>query len=378
LQERKLRLDAVRLIDLKERALPLAKDRFKEDTMRHRARAPMLTTLGVLLWLLPAASAQAAAPVCPNASLTTTPGERIALASNPCVDPDGDNYTLAIGTGPSHGTVSPENGINYYIPSPGYHGTDLFTYTATDSTMAVSDVATVSILVDTAPECDDRSATVESGRQLTLTDIPCQDGDGDTLDIFVSDPQHGTLDIAGDGSSVTYTPAPGYVGPDAITYQAQDVLGLSSTTRTLTITVTTPPPPPQPPAPPAPAVAASTDRTAPNFTLGTLSTKLKSVLTKGLRLTITSSERGTTTVTVTIDRSTARKLKLKRNAKAPVKVASLRTTVASGHTNLVVKLTAKARKALSKARTVKLRITITVTDAGGNSTTHTRTITLKR
>jgi large repetitive protein len=105
----------------------------------------------------------------------------------------------------------------------------------------VSDVATVSILVDTAPECDDRSATVESGRQLTLTDIPCQDGDGDTLDIFVSDPQHGTLDIAGDGSSVTYTPAPGYVGPDAITYQAQDVLGLSSTTRTLTITVTTPP-----------------------------------------------------------------------------------------------------------------------------------------
>ena len=343
--------------------------------MPHHANAPMLTTLGVLSALLLPSAAHAAAPTCPNASLTTTPGQRIALAATPCVDPDGDTYTLTVVTAPVHGSISSENGTNYYVPSPGYHGTDQFTYNATDTNMEVSTLATVDILVDTAPECGDSSTTVDSGKQLTLTDIPCDDADGDVLDIFVSDPLHGTLDI---GSSLTYTPASGYVGSDFITYDAQDSFGLSSATGTLTINVAAPPPATQAPATPAPVAAASRDLSAPRFTLANIGTKLKSALTKGLHLSVTSSERGTGAVTVTIDRATARKLKLDRNAKAPVRVARLRTTVARGRTNLVVKFTAKARKALSKARTVKLRITVTVTDAAHNSTKHARTITLHR
>jgi hypothetical protein len=349
--------------------------------MRRRARAAVLTTIGSLVWLLLAAGAQAAPPFCPDKSLTTTPGERIALASNPCTDPDGDSYTLSLVAGPTHGTVAPDiNGTNYYNPFPGYHGTDQFTYQATtDSNMEVSNVATVDILIDTAPTCADASATVESGKQLAVTDIPCEDADGDDFAIFVSDPQHGTLDIAADGSSATYTPASGYVGSDVITYEAQDSFGLSSGTGTLALAVTaSPPPAPPAPAGSSPVAAASKDIIAPRFTLAKVGTKLRSALTRGLRLGLTVSEAGTARVTVTVDRATARKLKLTRAAKGPVKVASLTTPVASGRATLAVKFTAKARKALSKARTVTLRITITVTDAARNSTSHAKTITLKR
>lgn len=348
--------------------------------MRRRARAPLLTAIGLLGWLLLATGAQAAPPVCPDASLSTTPGERIALASNPCTDPDGNSYTLSLVAGPIHGTVAQDiSGTNYYNPSPGYHGTDQFTYHATDSNMEVSNVATVDILIDTAPACADASATVESGKQLDVADIPCEDADGDDFAIYVSDPQHGTLDIAADGSSATYTPAPGYVGSDVITYQAQDTFGLSSATGTLAIAVTAPPPPTPPSqAGSSPVTAASKDIIAPSFTLATVGTKLKGALTRGLRLSLTVSEAGTARVTVTIDRTTARKLKLTRTGKGRVKVASLTTPVASGRANLVVKFTAKARKALSKARTVTLRITITVTDAARNSTSHAKTITLRR
>ena len=44
---------------------------------------------------------------------------------------------------------------------------------------------------------------------------------------------------------------------------------------------------------------------------------------------------------------------------------------------MVVKLTAKARKALKKVRKVKLLVTVVIQDAAGNSATDTMEVTLK-
>ena len=68
------------------------------------------------------------------------------------------------------------------------------------------------------------------------------DADGTSLTaILVSSPVHGQLSLAPNGS-FSYTPAAGYVGPDAFSYRATDG-ALSSATRIVTLTVTAVPVP---------------------------------------------------------------------------------------------------------------------------------------
>ena len=311
-------------------------------------RAATLVALGSLL--LTARAAQADPPYCPDDWLVTSPGERIALAAPPCIDPDGDTYRIDVVTLPTHGTIA---GGDFYTPATGYHGTDEFRYSAIDSSGEQSEPATVNILIDTAPECADATATVESGEQLALPFV-CDDADGDDLNIYVGDPLHGTLDFP-DGDAI-YTPAAGYVGHDTVSYDADDRFGLASTVVTLTITVTAP----------------SLDTTPPSLKLMSLPQKLKSALRSGLRLHLTPDERGTASVTLTLARATARKLKL------PVKVGGLKTSVPAGRSTVVVKLTAKARTAIKKLRKVKLLVTVVIRDVAGYSTTKTLKVTLKR
>ena len=329
----------------------------------------------LVVFIVPAA-AQALPPTCPDASLSTTPGQRIALAASPCTDAENDSYTLAIVAAPMHGTIVQENVTNYYVPSPGYHGLDQFTYQANVSPTEPSNVATVQVLIDTAPTCTDSSATVETGNTLTLSGVPCGDPDGDNFDVFLGDPQHGTLDISASGLEALYTPAPGYVGTDTITYQAQDPFGQSSAVRALTITVTAPPPPPASTA--SSAASAAKDTTPPDVALISAVRNLRTALSKGLRLVLTTSEPGTASVTLKVDRATARKLKLNLKAKGPVKVGSLQTTLVPGRSSVAVKLTAKARKAIKKVLRVKLLVTVLITDVAGNRATRTMTVRLKR
>ena len=79
-----------------------------------------------------------------------------------------------------------------------------------------------------------------------------------------------------------------------------------------------------------------------------------------------------------VDKKTARKLKIKRNARRAVTVGTLTQAIAAGDSTVTVKLTKKARKAFKRARKVKLLITMKVTDAAGNETMQSMTVTLKR
>ena len=345
---------------------------------RNVRRATLVALSGLVLLIVPA-PAQALPPACPNASLSTTPGQRIALAASPCTDPESDPYTLAVVTQPVHGTIVPDNGTNYYTPAPGYHGLDQFTYQATVSPTEQSNVATVQILIDTAPTCTDTSATVQTGTTLTLSAIPCDDADGDNFDVFLGDPQHRHFSISRQaGSKRSTRPRPAMSAPTPSPIRRRTPSVELSAVRALTITVTAPPPPPPPASTPSSAASAPKDTTPPNVALISAVKNLRTALSKGLRLVLTTSEGGTASVTLKIDRATSRSFKLNLKAKGPVKVGSLQTTLVPGRSTVTVKLTAKARKAIKKVHKVKLLVTVLITDAAGNSATRTMTVTLKR
>jgi len=70
-------------------------------------------------------------------------------------DPDGDALTIESVTQPSHGTASHNGDFVYYTPTPGYVGSDSFTYTINDGN-GEEDTATVSVTVtQTIFECND-------------------------------------------------------------------------------------------------------------------------------------------------------------------------------------------------------------------------------
>jgi hypothetical protein len=338
-------------------------------------RFGVLSTCWVMgaLMLLPAA-AQAAPPSCEDITATTLPGHALTGPS-PCTDADGDDFT-GFSASPQHGTVTANSvdGTVTYTPDDGFVGHDTFTFTATAGG-DTSAPANADILVDTAPACSDSSNTVRSGSSLVISidDIPCDDADAPpSLDIFIDDPQHGTL-TDGPGNAVTYTPNPGFVGTDSFAYSAEDGFGLHSDAATMSIRVTA-----APVVTPPPTTSTPPDTTPPTIGIRHPRQKIKNARSKGVTLVETSSEPGTLSVRISVDKQTARKLKIKRNARRAVVVGTLTEEVGAGRTTLHVKLSAKARKVLKRARKVKLQITVTITDAAGNTTSRTLRVTLKR
>ncbi|MHB1033589.1 MAG: Ig-like domain-containing protein [Pirellulales bacterium] len=158
-------------------------------------------------------------------------------------DPDGGAVVLtaALGTAPAHGTVTLNpDGSFTYTPTAGYHGSDSFTYTASDGTLT-SAPATVNIAVDTTPAAVADSYSTDEDTPLVTsvaTGVLANDTDADSdplTAIVVANPAHGTLTLNTNGT-FSYTPAANYHGSDSFTYKAKDG-ALESATTTVTLTI---------------------------------------------------------------------------------------------------------------------------------------------
>jgi PKD repeat protein len=179
------------------------------------------------------------APTASDKSYTT--GENVPTSVKLVAsDPDGDPLTFTITQPPAHGTLSTTGSVRSYVPAPNFYGTDSFKFTASDPGGLTSNEATVTIevlFVNQPPVAANGSAT-------TLKNTPVQvnlaalvtDVDSTTFTYQVVGASNGTAVVNAAGR-LTFTPAPGYVGPASVTYRATDDAGAQSNTGSISIDV---------------------------------------------------------------------------------------------------------------------------------------------
>ncbi len=134
-----------------------------------------------------------------------------------------------------------------YTPAPDYFGNDSFSIGVNAPGGPASATSTVSVTDEPAQlSASSFTASTTSGTPLTVDlaasgDIKCDNvscGSGLPLAVFLSSgPTHGTASFS--GTSVSYTPSPGFTGTDSLIYEVSDG-GDQIASGTMTITVLTP------------------------------------------------------------------------------------------------------------------------------------------
>lgn len=172
------------------------------------------------------------APVADDQQVTTD-ADQPAPVTLTATDPEGDPLTYRVATQPSHGTLAGTPPALSYVPATGFHGTDAFTFVASDGILD-SNVATVDIGVsDLPPVADDATVYALAGKPAPVT-LRASDPDGDVLSYQVTKkPSHGTIE--GTPPELVYTAAASFTGKDALTFSVSD--GSSSASGTLTLEV---------------------------------------------------------------------------------------------------------------------------------------------
>jgi len=144
-------------------------------------------------------------------------------------------------TAPAHGSAAIVDAHHVqYTPAADFHGADAFSYTIEDSSGAPGTAAVLITVtsVNDAPLANADAASVDEDGSASM-DVVANDFDldGDVLTITaITQPAHGLAAIA-DGHHVTYTPAPDYHGPDALSYTISDGQG-GEATASVTLQVT--------------------------------------------------------------------------------------------------------------------------------------------
>ena len=167
------------------------------------------------------------APVAQPATVSVAEGGSVVITLA-ATDLDGDTLTYALPAGAQHGTLSaidPGTHQLTYTPTPGYNGSDAFSFRVDDGKTGTS-TAQVSITVtpvNQAPVALDQTLTInEGGGGLVLL----QASDSETARanlrfILVDAPQHGSVSVTGNGEWL-YTPQADYNGADSFTWRAED------------------------------------------------------------------------------------------------------------------------------------------------------------
>ena len=151
-------------------------------------------------------------------------------------DPGGQALTFTIVSGPAHGSLAGAAPNLTYSPVKDYNGPDSFTFRVNNG-CGNSALATVAITVrpvNDPPVAQSVAVMLDQDTSVTIV-FSATDADADPLTYaVVGGPAHGAL--SGSGIQRTYTPAPGYSGPDSFTWKANDGTA-DSNVATVSITV---------------------------------------------------------------------------------------------------------------------------------------------
>jgi hypothetical protein len=155
-------------------------------------------------------------------------------------DPDQDNLTAVLVTGPDEGTLNLNaDGSFTYAPAPGYNGTDTFTYAAGDGELSDEGTVTIDVgAVNDPPLAVDDEAVTDEDAPVTIAVLSNDsDPDDDDLDVAsVTQGSDGSVTLNTDGT-VTYNPNANFNGSDSFEYTISDGNG-GSDDATISITVT--------------------------------------------------------------------------------------------------------------------------------------------
>ncbi len=180
-------------------------------------------------------------PVASDGSVTTAEGQAVTGQLS-ATGPSGQTLTYAVVTGPVHGTVTltASTGAFSYTPAAGFAGADAFTFDTTDSG-GTSNTATETVSVIAPPVASGGAVSTAEGQTVT-GQLSATGSSGQTLTyVLVTEPGHGTVTLGASTGVFTYTPAAGFSGTDAFTFDAKDSGGTSNTA-TETVSVNAAPP----------------------------------------------------------------------------------------------------------------------------------------
>lgn len=176
-----------------------------------------------------------AAPLAVTDTASTPAGQAVSLDVLPN-DSDPASYALSVTsvTQPAHGGAVLGSGGNVtYTPAPGWSGTDSFTYALSNGH---GGAATGTVTIAVVPLAAGDTATVDAGGAVTRAVLANDTGTLDAATVSVSaGPSHGTTAVSAAGE-VTYAPAAGFSGTDALTYSVRDGAGRQASA-VLTLTV---------------------------------------------------------------------------------------------------------------------------------------------
>lgn len=178
-------------------------------------------------------------PIANDDSATTpedTPVTINVLANDS--DPDGDSLTVTVGPASNGNAILNADGTITFTPASNFSGPAGFSYEIRDPDGA-TDSAVVTIAVTPVNDCPtaaSQSLTVDENSSVNFQ-LQAADSDGPTLTYAVSQPPaHGTIAVNVQTGSGTYTPSPGYCGPDSFRFRASDG-ACTSADATVSITV---------------------------------------------------------------------------------------------------------------------------------------------
>ena len=161
---------------------------------------------------------------------------RIEVLANDMPPAGAGPLTLVSVSDPDNGTATVDGSDVLYTPSPDFTGTDTFTYIARDQN-GVEYTGTISVNVSNINDDPNAIAdtveiifnSLDNTINVLANDTSTPDPAEDLIITAVGDStQNGTVTIAGDQSSVIYTPPVGFIGTDQFTYTISDQNGGTS------------------------------------------------------------------------------------------------------------------------------------------------------